>query len=59
MRQSVARLGAVLVALGGGARCLWAHPSTNPHVHAGEIAGLVIVSLLVVGLLGLAARRER
>ena len=59
MRQSLARLGAVLVALGAGAPSLWAHASTHPHVHADEIAGLIIVSLLVVGLLGLVGKRER
>lgn len=59
MRRSLTRLGAILVALGAGAPSLWAHPSTNPHVHPGEVAGLVIVSFLVVGILGLAGKRER
>ena len=53
------RSGIVLVALAAGAPSLWAHPSTSPHVHADEIAGLVIVSLLVVGMLALAGKRQR
>jgi hypothetical protein len=53
------RLGIVFVALAADAPSLWAHPSTSPHVHPGEIAGLVIVSFLVVGILGLAGKRER
>jgi acyl-CoA reductase-like NAD-dependent aldehyde dehydrogenase len=53
------RLGTVLVALAAGAQSLWAHPSTTPHVHADEIAGLVIVSLVVVGMLALAGKRGR
>ena len=53
------RLGTALLALAAGAPSLWAHPSTTPHVHPGEIAGLAIVFLLVVGMLSLSGRRER
>lgn len=53
------RVGVVLVALAAGAPSLWAHPSASPHVHAGEIAGLVIVSLLVLGMMALSGKRQR
>ena len=53
------RSGTVLVALAAGAPSLWAHPSTRPHVHAGEVAGLVIVSLLVLGMMALSGKRQR
>jgi hypothetical protein len=51
------------LAMGGGlavsAAPLWAHPSPNPHVHAEEIVGLLVVTLLVVGMLALAGKRGR
>jgi len=40
-------------------RAAWAHASTSFHVHSDEVAGLVIVSLIVVGMLALAGKRER
>jgi hypothetical protein len=49
--RALTRLGAIFALLGGGASKLWAHSTTSPHIHAGEMAGLVIVSLLVVGML--------
>ncbi len=55
----VTRVGGMLAVLAAGAPTLWAHPSTDLHVHAGEVAGLVIVSLLLVGLLAMAGRRAR
>jgi hypothetical protein len=38
---------------------LSAHPSAEFHVHPGEVAGLVVVSLVVIALLALAAKPER
>lgn len=59
MRRPVTRLAAILIALGTSPASLWAHPSTGFHVHADEIAGLLVVSLVVVGILALAGKKER
>jgi hypothetical protein len=49
----------MLFAMSATASLAWAHPSTGLHVHPGEVAGLLVVSLIVVGLLALAGKRAR
>jgi hypothetical protein len=55
----LSRIGGVLLAMGAVAPSLWAHPSTSPHVHANEVVGLVVVSLIVLAMLAPTARKER
>lgn len=57
--RSLTRLAIILVALAAGAPSLWAHPSTSPHVHSGEIAGLVLVSLIGLVMMALSGKRQR
>jgi membrane-bound ClpP family serine protease len=48
-----------LAALLTGAAPAWAHPSPSFHVHPSEVAGLAVVSFLVIALLALAGKPER
>jgi hypothetical protein len=58
MKRSLLSSGALVLAMVGVAGPAWAHPSTTPHVHPGEVVGLLVVSLLVVGMLALAGKKE-
>ena len=38
---------------------LWAHPVTPPHLHAGELLGIVVLCVTVGGVLALARSTGR
>ena len=59
MKRRIMQVLGVFGTIAVSATPLRAHPSTSLHVHSGEVAGLVVVSLIVLGILALASKPER
>ena len=59
MRTQLIRVGVTLAAMVLSGTPLYAHPSTTFHVHAEEIGGLVLASLVLLGALALRRTRSR